>query len=114
MNVSDMPTYEEVLARGLENPEVRKEWERTAFARAVADRVVAYRTEHKLSQREFGKRVGLAQPAVARLESGDREPSLTTLARLASRLGIEFRIDITPAGVELREEQSAVAEAVNA
>lgn len=39
--------------------------------------------------------------AVARLESGDHEPSLATLARLARKLGIEFRIDITPDAFKL-------------
>jgi len=29
------------------------------------------------------------QPAIARLEAGDHEPSLTTLARLARGLGVE-------------------------
>ena len=33
---------------------------------------------------------------IARLEAGDHEPSLTTLARLSRALGIEFHIDITP------------------
>jgi transcriptional regulator with XRE-family HTH domain len=36
------------------------------------------------------------QPAIARLEAGEHEPSLATLSRLARVLGIEFHIDITP------------------
>jgi transcriptional regulator with XRE-family HTH domain len=90
-----------VLAEQLKDPEFRKEWDRTAFARAVANRVISYRVEHGLSQTELGKRLGIAQPAVARLESGDREPSLATLARLARRLGIEFHIDITPTSLRI-------------
>jgi transcriptional regulator with XRE-family HTH domain len=43
------------------------------------------------------------QPAIARLEAGDHEPSLTTLARLARGLGVEFHIDVTPETLELRE-----------
>ena len=43
------------------------------------------------------------QPAIARLEAGDHEPSLTTLARLARGLGVEFHIDVTPETLQLHE-----------
>jgi hypothetical protein len=45
----------------------------------------------------------LHQPAIARLEAGDHEPSLATLSRLARVLGIELHIDITPDTFGLRE-----------
>ena len=65
--------------------------------------VLSYRTEHGLTQTAFGQLVGLRQPHVARLESGEHEPSLSTLARLAAALGMDFTIDINPSGVQLRE-----------
>jgi transcriptional regulator with XRE-family HTH domain len=40
---------------------------------------------------------------IARLEAGDHQPSLVTLARLAAGLGMEFHIDITPETFEVRE-----------
>ncbi len=101
MRASDLPRHDEVLAEQLKDPAFRQEWDRTAFARAVAQRVIAYRVEHDLSQAELGKRLKMAQSAVARLEAGDHEPSLTTLARLARRLGIEFHIDITPTRLQV-------------
>ncbi len=96
MKLSDMKTAGEALAEDLEDPRFREEWERTAFAREVATRVVAYRAEHNLSQAELGRLLGISQPAVARLEAGDHEPTLTTLKKLARNLGVEFHIDITP------------------
>lgn len=62
---------------------------------------LAYRLEHDVSQAELGRRVGMRQPHIARLEAGDHEPSLTTLARLSRALGIEFYIDITPQRLEI-------------
>lgn len=96
MKVSDLKTHEEVLAEHLQNPEVRREWERTRFADGVATRILAYRVEHGLTQTELAKRLDMTQSAVARLEAGDHEPSLATLRRLARVLGLEFHIDITP------------------
>ena len=86
-------TLQEVIDRELRNdPEFRKEWERTRIAREVAIRVVAYRAAHSLTQEELGARLGLKQPAVARLEAGEHVPSVLMLGRLAERLGMEFHI----------------------
>ena len=63
--------------------------------------MVRYRVEHGLSQAELGAKLGVSQPYVARLESGDRSPTLATLARLAQRLGLEFHIDVTPTSVRM-------------
>lgn len=101
MKLSDMRSAEVVLADQLTNPEFREEWERTALARTVANRVVAYRAEHGLSQAALARRLSVSQPLIARLEAGDHEPTLTTLARLARTLDLEFHIDITPTSLEL-------------
>lgn len=96
-----MPTHEEVLAGHLDaDPEYRREWERTALARAMAVKVIAYRAEHDLSQTALAKRLGMSQPAVARLESGEHNPTFPMLLRISDALGIELAIDITPSGHE--------------
>ncbi len=75
-------------------------WERLAVARAVAATVIAYRSDHQLSQRDLARVLGVPQPQVARIENAEHEPSHRTLMRLASTLGIEFTISITPSGRE--------------
>ncbi|MEJ7816796.1 MAG: helix-turn-helix transcriptional regulator [Rubrobacter sp.] len=106
MRISDMKTADEVLAEDLKDPKFREEWERTALARAVANHVIAYRAEHSLTQRQLANRLGMKQPAVARLESGEHEPTLATLARLSRGLGLEFHIDITPEAMQLMAQVS--------
>lgn len=81
----------------MKDPEYRQEWERTAFARAISELIVSYRAQHNLSQTEFAKCVELSQGNVSRLESGDHNPSLDTLAHLAQVLDIEIVLDIAPA-----------------
>lgn len=101
--LSELKTAGQIAAEELSDPEIRREHERTALAHAVAMRVIGYRIDHGLSQTELARRLGMHQPAIARLEAGDHEPSLATLARLAQRLGVEFHIDITPDTLQLRE-----------
>jgi ribosome-binding protein aMBF1 (putative translation factor) len=101
--LSELKSARQVRAEDLRDPEVRAEYERTALAHAVAMRVIKYRTEQGLSQSALARRLGMQQPAIARLEAGDHQPSLVTLARLAAGLGMEFHIDITPETFEVRE-----------
>ena len=96
MKLSDLRTHEEIVAADLEDRAYRAEWERTRFAHEVAQKVIQYRIDHDLTQAELARRLGMRQPHIARLESGDHEPSLTTLRRLAQLLGMSFHIDITP------------------
>lgn len=95
------------LARQLEDPAFRAEWERTAVARAVALRVLQYRIGHGLSQTALARRLRMQQPAVARLEAGEHLPTLDTLARLARELGLAFDVEVTPQGVRLRDSRAA-------
>ena len=96
MKLGDMKTSQQALAEELCDPTFKREWERTAVARAVALKVLAYRTDHGLSQRALAKNLGMTQPQVARLEAGEHNPTIDTLARLAQTLDIEFAIDVHP------------------
>jgi DNA-binding XRE family transcriptional regulator len=101
MKLSDLKTHEQVLHESLQDPAFRREWEQTALARAVAIRLVQYRAEHGLSQSGLARVLGMQQPAIARLEAGDHNPSLETLWRLSQGLKISFHIDITPDALAL-------------
>ena len=94
-------SLDEIEAEHMRDPAYRSERERTKLAHEVAMRVIGYRAEHKLTQTALARQLGMKQPAIARLEAGDTQPSLGTLARLARELGLEFHIEITSAGAAL-------------
>jgi len=96
VKLSDMKTSEQVLTEELRDPEFHREWDRTGVARAVALKVLTYRTEHGFSQRALAKKLDMTQPQLARLEAGEHNPTIDTLARLAQILDIEFAIDVHP------------------
>jgi transcriptional regulator with XRE-family HTH domain len=83
-----------------QEPEFRAAWDRTTFARDVALRVVAYRTEHGLTRTALADRLGLTESVVARLESGGQAPSIATLAKLTARTGMEFDIRFSGGSVD--------------
>jgi transcriptional regulator with XRE-family HTH domain len=96
MNLEELVPFEKVLERHLENPEFRSEWERLAPARAVANSVIRYRLDYGLTQTALGKLLGMSQPAVARLESGEHLPTLPTLLKLAEALDLEILVSMRP------------------
>jgi ribosome-binding protein aMBF1 (putative translation factor) len=102
MKLSDMtPLDQEIEHARQTDPGFRKLWDEGTFARDVATRVVAYRADTNLSQAQLGRMLGMTQPAVARLESGEETPTLKTLARISAATGMEFHVAIAPGGVEL-------------
>jgi transcriptional regulator with XRE-family HTH domain len=98
MKLEDLIPFEQLLERQLRDPEFRAEWERLAPARAVANRLIAYRADHGLTQTELGRLLGMSQPAIARLEAGDHLPTLQTLLKLTEVLGLEILVTMTPPG----------------
>lgn len=94
-------THEELLSAELAaDPEFAAEWERLALARMVAARLAGYRFDHDLTQRALAKLLGVSQPRVVELESGEKNPQIETLVKIAAATGLEFAIDIAPVGQE--------------
>jgi DNA-binding XRE family transcriptional regulator len=99
--LSESKTGEQLRPEDLKDPEVAAELARTAVANQLAILVIQYRVEHGLTQTALARQLGMRQPAIARLEAGDHEPSVAMLARLAKKLGLALRLDLTPDSVEL-------------
>lgn len=90
-----------VATKEARDPEVAAELARTAVANQLAILVIRYRVDHDLTQTALARKLGMSQPAVARLEAGDHEPSVATLMRLARHLGITLRLQLSGESVEL-------------
>src|SRR6266568_1934144 len=89
----ELISADEVYEQNMRDLDYRREHDRTR---------VANRAAHGLSQAALARMLGMRQPNIARLESGDHEPSLSTLARLSEALGEDFSVDIKSGHVELR------------
>jgi DNA-binding XRE family transcriptional regulator len=104
-------THEEVLAEHLaSDPEFAAEWERLALARMVAVQLIGYRADHGLSQRGLAELLGVSQPRVVELESGEKNPQIETLLKITAAIGLEFAIDIAPVGQEPKLVRKAVTD----
>jgi transcriptional regulator with XRE-family HTH domain len=111
VKLSELRTAEQVRQADMADLDYRREYERTRLAADVAVKVVAYRAQHRLSQTQLARQLGMRQPHVARLEAGDHEPSLATLARLADATGLDFSIEVKRNRLRLRHPARTPAEA---
>jgi transcriptional regulator with XRE-family HTH domain len=50
------------------------------------------------SQRALAKKLGISQPRVVKLESGEHNPEIDTIINAVRSLGVEFALDVAPTG----------------
>lgn len=82
-----MEEWNKVKKEWLKDPEVKKEYDRLAPQYAVISQLIAIRSKKGLTQKELAKRLDTKQSAIARLESGNYNPTLEFLQKTAEALG---------------------------
>ena len=92
-----MKTFEEVLAKQMQDPEFRAEWERQEPEFAVIRAILDARIAKKLSQKQLSELTGINQADISRIENGNANPSIRTLQRLAEGLGMKLKLEFVPA-----------------
>jgi DNA-binding XRE family transcriptional regulator len=73
-----------------EHPEFKEMFDAAITARRLIQLLADAREEAGLTQAEVGRRIGTTQSAIARFESGDSDPRLSTVARYAQVIGIDL------------------------
>src|SRR5215831_7381668 len=101
MKLTDLKSVDQVVEEHRRDDDFRVEWDRLAFAREVANRVIRYRSERGLTQRQLAGLVALVQPQIARLEKAEHQPSFETLVKLSRATGLVFRFEVTSGDIKL-------------
>lgn len=80
-----------------ENPEARALYEAMLPRTMWIASVIKARASRGWTQADLARAIGVQQPAIAKLESGDRDPKLSTMVAVCRALGIEeLRLEIPP------------------
>jgi DNA-binding XRE family transcriptional regulator len=95
-----MRTHDQVVAKLMRRPGVRKEVERIEREEGVLlDLLLKARHDAGLTQAQVAERMGTQPPAVARLEralaTGKHSPSLATLRKYAQACGKELLLQLS-------------------
>ena len=87
-----MSDFREHLEESLHDPAFREEWDAQAAERDVTRSIVEARLAEGISQAELAKACGMKPANLCRLENGNGNPSVATLARIARGLGRQLEI----------------------
>lgn len=88
--------YRETLKKQLRDPQFKKEWELLEPEFQVIRAMIDVRKEKNISQKQLSDLTGIAQSDISKLENGNANPSLRTLQRLASGLGMNVKVEFVP------------------
>ncbi len=92
-----MKTFDSYLAEKLKNPELKKEYDALEPEFAIIQAMIDARKESGMTQKQLADKTGITQADISRLESGNANPSLRTLQRLAAGMGMRIRLEFVRA-----------------
>ena len=88
--------FRETLNEQLRDPEFKAEWDALEPERQIVRAMLEGRERADLTQQELARVTGITQADISRLENGTANPSLRTLKRLASGMGMRLKVDFVP------------------
>ena len=91
-----MRTLEQVLSEKLQDPEFKAEYEALEPEFAIIQAMIDARKATGMTQKELSEATGIAQGDISKLETGNANPSLRTLQRLAAGMGMRLRLEFIP------------------
>lgn len=87
-------SFEEIKSDILKDEEFKKEYEKLKPRYEAIEQIIKARKEQNITQSELAKRVGTQKSNISRFESGNYNPSLDFLIKIAESLGKSLRIQI--------------------
>ena len=91
-----MTTFTEFLDEQLQDPEFKAEYDALEPEFTLIQAMIDARKTTGLTQKQLSEKTGIAQSDISKLESGNANPSLKTLQRLANGLGMRVKIEFQP------------------
>lgn len=87
-----MRNWEQLKAELLKDKEVKKEYDRLGPRYQAISAIISARINKGLTQKELAQKLGTKQSAIARFETGNINPSLGFLEKIATVLGYKLTV----------------------
>lgn len=88
--------FEDFLNEQLQDTEFREEYEALQPEHAIIQAIIDARKQSGLTQKELAEITGIAQGDISKLENGNANPSIRTLQRLATGMGMQMKLEFVP------------------
>ena len=90
-----MKSYKSIKKDLLKDKGIRKEYDKIEYEFKIAEIIIEKRLEKGLTQSELAKKIGTKQSAISRLESGNYNPSITFLEKVAEALNLNLVVSLS-------------------
>jgi len=91
-----MSDFQKYLDEQLKDPEFEAEWKALEPEYQIMRAIIEARKTNHLTQKQLSMATGINQADISKLETGNCNPSLRTLSRLAEGLGMMLRVEFVP------------------
>lgn len=91
-NTMEFRDFVDIKKELLSDPEVKKEYDRLGPRFDLIRSMIEKRIEKNISQEELASRMGTKQSALSRFESGEYNPSLAFMQKIAEALDSKLEI----------------------
>ena len=91
-----MITYKEYKNKCLEDSNFKKEYDDLEPEYDIINAMIKARKEKGLTQKQLSELTGISQADISRIENGTRNPSLETIKRLATGMGMRLKLEFIP------------------
>lgn len=91
-----MSDFRKYLDEQLKDEEFKTEWEASECEYDLVKSLVAARKECHMTQKELAEKTGINQADISKIETGNANPALSTLKRLAEGMDMVLRLEFIP------------------
>lgn len=89
-------SFDNFLQEQLKDPEFRAEYEALAPEFTIVQALIDARKRTGMTQKDLAAATGIYQGDISKLERGCGNPSLKTLQRLATGMGMRLKLEFEP------------------
>ncbi|MBP7058458.1 helix-turn-helix transcriptional regulator [Candidatus Gracilibacteria bacterium] len=89
-----MKTYANLKKRLLKDDDLRKAYDELEPEFAIARIIIKKRLEKGFTQSELARKIGTKQSAISRLESGEYNPTISFLEKIAKALNLNLVVSL--------------------
>lgn len=86
--------FKSIKAELMQDDQFREEYEKLHPRYEIISRIIEVRKEQNMTQEQLAHKIGTQKSNISRLESGNYNPSLDFLIKVASGLGKSLKVEL--------------------
>ena len=91
-----MSDFREHLNKQLRNLEFKEEWDKLETEYNMMQAMIDARKKCNITQKELAEKTGITQADISRIETGNGNPTLSVLKRIAEGMDMKLKIEFIP------------------